>query len=388
MLVLLKFGHDSFSIRLHFDNTVVMLRDAICGKWSDLSLQSFDLYYVRDGVRRNVETNSDLQSILLLCAHNNEEYLVIFVDILPTSSAGNNVDITVSNAVSCSSDSSFASTCDSKIQLKRLLRNDSNVSVFTGVGQQFPGGVTEFRLHLLIYSIKSGYKLVWVKNDRERVTAICSRPKCGFRIHASLKFNLPGYFVIKRFQSEHSCGAGILDINNPPVTSKLIKLLVYDHIQANPLMKTKDIINLFQTEYSIILKYYFAYSGKRLALEDLHGSDMMSYHHLKSFCDAVLETNPGSKVVLEQNSITRQFERVFIGFEACAHGFQFCRPLVFVDATFMKGRAQGCLMAATGKNGDEGMLFRIFADIYAIIQKICINLCNYSGQMLTVKQLF
>jgi len=139
------------------------------------------------------------------------------------------------------------------------LRDDSNRSVFTGIGQQFPGGVTEFRLHLMIYSIKNGYKLDLIKNDRERVTAVCSRSKCCFRIHASLKFNLPSYFVKKIFQPDHSCGAGIFDINDPPVTSKLIKLLVYDHIQSNPLMKTKDIINLFHTEYGIILKYYFAY---------------------------------------------------------------------------------------------------------------------------------
>ena len=330
-----------------------MFRSAISGKWTELSSMSFELYYVRDGLRRNIETNFDLQSILLLAAHNREDYFVIFVDVVPSSFSATNIR---SDAVTCSSDSSFVSTGDSNIQFRQLLRNDSNQSVFTGVGQQFPGGVTEFRLNLMIYSIKTGYKLDLVKNDKERVTAVCSRTKCTFRIHASVKFNLPGYFVIKRFHPEHTCGAGIHDINDPPVSSKLIKLLVYDHIQANPLMKTKDIINLFQTEYNIILKYYFAYSGKRLALEDLHGSDMMSYHHLKSFCDAVIESNPGSKVVLECNHDTRQFERVFIGFEACAHGFQFCRPLIFVDATFMKGRAQGCLMAATGKNGNEGML--------------------------------
>ena len=36
----------------------------------------------------------------------------------------------------------------------------------------------------------------------------------------------------------------------------------------------------------------------------------------------------------------------------------------------MKGRAQGCLMAATGKNGNEGMLF-VCRLIYS-----CINICN------------
>jgi len=65
----------------------------------------------------------------------------------------------------------------------------------------------------------------------------------------------------------HSCGASIVDVNHPPVLSNLVKILVFNFIRSNPLMKTKDIIHLFKTEYNTILSYYFLYTGKRLALE-------------------------------------------------------------------------------------------------------------------------
>ena len=48
-----------------------------------------------------------------------------------------------------------------------------------------------------------------------------------------------------------------------------------------------------------------------------------------------------------------QFERVFVFYEACIFGFRYCRPMIFLDTTFLKGRS-GILMAATAKNGNQG----------------------------------
>lgn len=38
--------------------------------------------------------------------------------------------------------------------------------------KDFVGGIEEFRLYLMIYSIKNGYKVNVVKNDREYVTTV------------------------------------------------------------------------------------------------------------------------------------------------------------------------------------------------------------------------
>jgi len=69
---------------------------------------------------------------------------------------------------------------------------------------------------------------------------------------------------------------------------------------------------------------------------------------------ALKDSNPGSYVAMDVDTSTNQFERVFIGFGACILGFKHCRPLIFLDATHLRGHP-GVLMGATTKNGNQGM---------------------------------
>ncbi|XP_026396870.1 protein FAR1-RELATED SEQUENCE 6-like [Papaver somniferum] len=54
------------------------------------------------------------------------------------------------------------------------------------------------------------------------------------------------------------------------------------------------------------------------------------------------------------NDATQTFERLFIAIGACIEGYRLCRPMIFVDATFLTGRFRGTLMAATCLNGNQG----------------------------------
>ena len=54
------------------------------------------------------------------------------------------------------------------------------------------------------------------------------------------------------------------------------------------------------------------------------------------------------------DAITGRFKRLFVSFFGCINGFQFCRPLLFLDGTFLKGRYKGMLLAATAKDGNQG----------------------------------
>lgn len=91
-------------------------------------------------------------------------------------------------------------------------------------------------------------------------------------------------------------------------------------------------------------------------MKHIHGDISLSYHQLEWYLNSLLECNPGSGVELEVDTETNKFRRVFICLEACIHGFKACRPLLFLDGTFLKGKVKGCVMAATGKNANQGML--------------------------------
>ncbi|XP_026400518.1 protein FAR1-RELATED SEQUENCE 6-like [Papaver somniferum] len=61
------------------------------------------------------------------------------------------------------------------------------------------------------------------------------------------------------------------------------------------------------------------------------------------------------------NDATQTFERLFIAIGACIEGYRLCRPMIFVDATFLTGRFRGTLMAATCLNGNQGFYPLAFA---------------------------
>ena len=54
-----------------------------------------------------------------------------------------------------------------------------------------------------------------------------------------------------------------------------------------------------------------------------------------------------------------------MSFKACIEGFNYCRPLLFVDGTFLKGRYKGNILSATAKDGNQGTVFVFLKKIYS-----------------------
>lgn len=92
-----------------------------------------------------------------------------------------------------------------------------------------------------------------------------------------------------------------------------------------------------------------------VARAKLFGSYNDSFDELRWYSDALLKTNPGSITALETEPTENRFKRMFIAFNASIEGFKTCRPMLFVDGTFMKSRYKGTLLAATAKDGNNGM---------------------------------
>ena len=68
----------------------------------------------------------------------------------------------------------------------------------------------------------------------------------------------------------------------------------------------------------------------------------------------VTETNPDSVFSIEQEE--RRFKRLFVSYGACIQGFlKGCRPLLFLDGTFLKDRYKGILLGATAYDGNQGI---------------------------------
>lgn len=237
---------------------------------------------------------------------------------------------------------------------------DAWANIITGVGQIFYGGRDEARLVVEKYNHYWGRKVKVVKSDDTRYTVECIRKvsgNCGWRFHASSKSTgLNPSFVLKQYHGEHNCGAGYNDLNSS-ITKALVKDCVIEQVRLNPNKKPSDIVKDFKSDYGLNISYDQAYAGKLECVKELFGDDSKSYTDLMWFVDAVKRTNPGSVADLVTDPVTNQFKSLFLSFAASIYGFQFCRAVLFLDGTFLTGGFRGCLMAATGKDANNGTPF-------------------------------
>ncbi|KAL7180295.1 hypothetical protein ACSBR1_043499 [Camellia fascicularis] len=83
------------------------------------------------------------------------------------------------------------------------------------------------------------------------------------------------------------------------------------------------------------------------------------------YLETGMRTNPGSVFELDVDESSGYFRRLFVTFRGCLYGFQFCRSLLFVDGTFLKGHYKRHLLVATLKDGNQGLFLLAFAIVDA-----------------------
>ncbi|KAL6138089.1 hypothetical protein ACLB2K_063375 [Fragaria x ananassa] len=124
--------------------------------------------------------------------------------------------------------------------------------------------------------------------------------------------------------------------------SNVVSTIISDKVQANPLVKTRDIMDYLKQDYGFEVAYHTMYRGKDVANQSLHGNEGIGYGYLPWYLEAVKRTNPGSRCVLDTQDC--HFCHLFIAYGASLHGFQYCPPILFVDGTFIKNKYKGMLL--------------------------------------------
>ncbi|KAL7194911.1 hypothetical protein ACSBR1_035174 [Camellia fascicularis] len=208
---------------------------------------------------------------------------------------------------------------------------------FTHIGQHFEGGASEFRNVMCKQAVECEFQYKYVKNDSLRITAICAMTKMKaskWKVYAR-KLEANEFFYLRKWVSEHICSVVVRTSKNLLVGSKLVADIMADRVRDRPLTRPIEVILDMKQDFSLDITYRVA--------------------------GAVKEHNSGSYINIEYDDHTHRFTRYFISFKACINGFTHCRPLLFLDATFLKGRFKGFLLAATAKDDNQGLFLLAYA---------------------------
>lgn len=83
-----------------------------------------------------------------------------------------------------------------------------------------------------------------------------------------------------------------------------------------------------------------AYKAKRIIVELIQGAGRDQFTHLRSYAQKLLNSNNNSNIVMQcsESSSGPMLERIYVCLQAYKSGFaKSCRPLIGLDACFLKG---------------------------------------------------
>ncbi|KAL7201362.1 hypothetical protein ACSBR1_033125 [Camellia fascicularis] len=247
---------------------------------------------------------------------------------------------------------------------ERVLLSASWKGIMHSVGQEFEGGVPAFRIALAKYTVECGFAVNYLKNDVTRVTAECmmkSFTGCKWFVHGRVLMNSGIFFIIK-LDNVHTCGVVARRSYSKIVGSRLVSDIVQNDISDNPLTRPIEVKKKLKKQYDIDVSYRVAWLGVDKARGGLFGDFVTSFDQLRWYLETAMRTNPGSVFESDVDESSGCFRRLFVAFHGCLYGFQFCRPLLFVDGTFLKGHYKGHLLAATSKDDNQGRRLTFVSD--------------------------
>ncbi|XP_059446405.1 uncharacterized protein LOC132177948 [Corylus avellana] len=104
------------------------------------------------------------------------------------------------------------------------------------------------------------------------------------------------------------------------------------------------------------------YRAKRMALDILNGKKGEQYKHVQMYANALRKWNPGISTYIQRDG--RFFQGMYVSLAACKRGFlEACRPMICVDACFLKREFGGQLHAAVERDAND--------DIYPLAYAVC-----------------
>lgn len=70
---------------------------------------------------------------------------------------------------------------------------------------------------------------------------------------------------------------------------------IIDKVEANKAIKLKEIINIFQKYYGVLMSYHKVYRAKDITIKRIHGSFEKSFNELNDYILELHKTNPGTR---------------------------------------------------------------------------------------------
>jgi hypothetical protein len=213
----------------------------------------------------------------------------------------------------------------------------------------------QFKKALVKYGLTTHRHLLFPKDEKNKVKAVCSWKGCNWLIYGS-KTTRSDWFKVVTFVDDHCCPPRR---DNKLVTSRRIASKYKDQIRDNPTWKVDLIRQAVLNDFLCDVSLAKCKRAKALVLQEALDSTKGEYSKVYDYQMELLRSNPGSTIVVMLNPeivLKKVFQRFYVCFDACKKGFLIgCRRVVGLDGCFFKVATNGELLCAIGRDAKNQM---------------------------------
>uniref|UniRef100_A0A1J3H9G1 SWIM-type domain-containing protein n=1 Tax=Noccaea caerulescens TaxID=107243 RepID=A0A1J3H9G1_NOCCA len=227
----------------------------------------------------------------------------------------------------------------------------------------------EFKYAVLMYSLKTQYDITFYKSSVDRLGVRCTQhieEKCPWRVYCSFERGR-NKLMVKVFINNHICvRSGYTKL----LKSGAIALLWEERLRLNHKIKSQDMVDEIKREHNMIVTLSQCRRAKTLLSRRRKACHEAHFARIWDYQEEVRESNSGSTMEIETipgpvPGGKQRFHRLYVCFEALKSSWkQSCRPIIGLDAAFMKWDVKGQMLAAVGRDGDN----RIFPIAWAVVE--------------------
>nr|XP_016464855.1 PREDICTED: protein FAR1-RELATED SEQUENCE 4-like [Nicotiana tabacum] len=158
---------------------------------------------------------------------------------------------------------------------------------------------------------------------------------------------------IVKIEKNHDCSVNTMKVDQRHATSKLISVYIIDNLRDLRFEVTPAFVMAeMQKLHGLDIGYHKAWRAIQRVSALIRGTPEENYELLSSYLYMMRSKNPGTytDIMIDDNN---RFLYMFYAYGSLISGWNHCRPVIAVDATFLKSKVCGVLMISVSKDANN-----------------------------------
>jgi hypothetical protein len=178
--------------------------------------------------------------------------------------------------------------------------------------------VQQFRNALIDLHIAQSRDYYYHRNSNVRIIVQCIKDNCPFHMTAS-EIKGEKTFVIRKMRLKHTCET---TTETTRVSARWLASKYESLFRSDPNTTIQTIIDSARQHYGVEVSKMMAYRAKWFAIDAVLGDHREQYVRLRDFAQTVVDSNPGSRVIVTTVTSAPTVENPHPG--PTFHGLFFC----------------------------------------------------------------